>query len=53
MTERSTLKIELLPEQREQIRRAVAQEPPAMKLALEALEDRIAPMFMLRWSERC
>jgi hypothetical protein len=47
MRSRATLKVELTPEQQEQIRRAVAQEPPASNLTPEVLEDRIAPMVIM------
>jgi hypothetical protein len=47
MAERSTLKIGLSPEQREQMRQAVGQEPPAFNLTAEVLEDRIAPMVIM------
>jgi hypothetical protein len=40
---KKTLKIELTPEQKEQIRKATGKEVTELKLAPEALEARIAP----------
>jgi hypothetical protein len=39
------IKIELTPNQQEQVQQTVAERAPAMKLTLEPLEVRIAPMF--------
>jgi hypothetical protein len=37
------VKIELTPEQTEQIRKATGKEVTAVELALEAIEERVAP----------
>lgn len=44
MDKRVTLKIDLTPAQREQIRQAIATETSALTLEAEALEDRVAPL---------
>ena len=46
MTPKSTIKIELTPEQKEQIRKLTGQEVPAVRLALQQLEERLAPGLM-------
>jgi hypothetical protein len=43
MDGRGTQKIEFTPEQWEQVRQAITRQAPAMKLTLEALEERVAP----------
>jgi hypothetical protein len=40
---KATIKIELTPEQREQIRRALGADVAELELTPEALEERIAP----------
>ena len=42
-THKSTIKIELTPEQMEQIRQATGKEVSALEIPVETLEDRIAP----------
>jgi hypothetical protein len=43
MNTKSTLKIELTPEQTEQIRQLTDKDVAAVKLSPEALEERVAP----------
>jgi hypothetical protein len=43
MNTKSTIKIELTPEQKEQIRQLTGKQVPAVKLALEEIEERVAP----------
>jgi hypothetical protein len=43
MHAKSTIKIELTPEQKEQIQRLLGQKVTAVKLSLQELEERIAP----------
>jgi hypothetical protein len=43
-----TIKIELTPEQKEQIRQATGLEVSAMELEPEALEERVAPTLWIK-----
>jgi hypothetical protein len=43
MNTKPSIKIELTPEQKEQVQRLTGQEVPQVRLSLEALEERIAP----------
>jgi hypothetical protein len=50
---RATLKIELTPQQREQVKRVLGKDVTELELTPEALEERVAPAGLKGMSELC
>ncbi len=49
MANRSSVRLVLTPEQREQVRQATNKDAEALELSVQELEERIAPMTAQGW----